>query len=175
MNTVCRPADHVREVKVLFPRKPEFGDKAGQERTYQLCIDGTIDETAYPNWFGAWDWIAELKRAEATYALGEQLSRSLRENMDYLTNYASRPGCRFDKLKTPMGGTKVTLYADFAPLSFAFVIRHYDEATGEMKFWFNGGLIYDGPLPGDAESRCDGTFPALTGSLNRRIGWSTHT
>ena len=65
-------------------------------------------------------------------------------------------------------GTTCELYPDFAPNSFAFLMRHKDG-----KPWFNGGLIYSGP-----GQPLNGSFPALTvgiGIDSSKHGWSVHT
>ena len=66
----------------------------------------------------------------------------------------------------------VLLSSDFAPRSFAFahfVLPKY-AANGQRSFWFNGGLIYQGP-----DSPADGSFPSLTVSLaSGTAGSATH-
>ena len=59
----------------------------------------------------------------------------------------------------------VSLYKDFAPMSFTFL------AGG-----VHGGLIYSGPLEEGGGVKLDGGFPALTVSLgDPSTGWSIHT
>jgi hypothetical protein len=63
------------------------------------------------------------------------------------------------------------LSRDFAPHSFRF--GHYVSpefaSDGKRKFWFNGGLIYQGP-----NAPADGSFPSLTVSLSSGTGWYCH-
>ena len=80
------------------------------------------------------------------------LDQQFRAQLDYLDNYAG------------YNNTKCRLYRDFAPYSFEFVMFK----DGEK--WFNGGLIYQGP-----NQRGDGSFPALTVSLDSSDGWHIHT
>lgn len=68
---------------------------------------------------------------EAAKAAG--IYPALQSRLGYLATYA----CQDDAEKT-----RCELYQDFAPLSFAFVMKKRDEATGEYKPWMNGGLIY---------------------------------
>jgi hypothetical protein len=42
--------------------------------------------------------------------------------------------------------------------------------SGQRKFLYNGGLIYQGPGPPG-----DGSFPSLSLSLTRGMGWFVHT
>jgi hypothetical protein len=69
--------------------------------------------------------------------------------------------------------TRCLLHRDFAAHSFAFLIETRS-ADGSWRTWFNGGLIYSGP-----GQPLDGSFPALTVSLDRASGvehdWSIHT
>jgi hypothetical protein len=62
---------------------------------------------------------------------------------------------------------------DVAPYSFSFAHFALPKVTDEKperKFWFNGGLIYQGPsVP------ADGSFPSLTVSLTPGTGWFCHT
>ena len=83
--------------------------------------------------------------------------------LDYLSDYANNNGRDI---------TECHLYQDFAPHSFEFVMMRKDANNPNSTFerWFNGGLIYQGPdQPGD------GSFPALTVSLDSSDGWHTHT
>ena len=87
-------------------------------------------------------------------AFAKQIGKleQLESQLEWLDNYAGREV------------TECYLYQDFAPHSFEFVIMKNNER------WFNGGLIYQGPdQPGD------GSFPALTVSLDSSQGWGIHT
>lgn len=73
----------------------------------------------------------------------------------------------------PLKVSRCTLAQDFAPLSFRFVMERGEMLSPtEIKwdFWFNGGLIYQGP-----DIAADGSFPVLTVSLNDGVGWFVHT
>ena len=66
------------------------------------------------------------------------------------------------------GDNACELYNDWAPNSFAFLMRKPDGTS-----WFNGGLIYSGP-----GQPLDGSAPALTvgiGIDSSQHGWSVHT
>jgi hypothetical protein len=83
------------------------------------------------------------------------LSRQLEKQLDYLATYGDE-------------GCQCTLAKDFAPYSFDFAL-YKPGPKEERKFWFNGGLIYQGPgLP------ADGSFPSLTVSLASSTGWFCH-
>jgi hypothetical protein len=92
---------------------------------------------------------------------------ALKKQLDYLDGYACHDG---DKTKT-----RCTLFKDFAPLSFAFNMDIRDEATGEYRSWFNGGLIFYG----SADTGVGG--PQFSVSLSRALGqerkagWEVHT
>lgn len=77
--------------------------------------------------------------------------------LEYLGHYAERAGRE----------TRCTLYPDFVPYSFGFLL---EEKKGEE--WvriFNGGLIYHGPLE-------DGSKPeTFSVQLSPTDGWSVHT
>jgi hypothetical protein len=92
---------------------------------------------------------------------------SLKKQLDYLDGYACPDG---DKTKT-----RCTLFKDFAPMSFTFNMDIRDEASGEYKSWFNGGLIFY------AGSESGVGAPQLSVSLSRAMGqekaagWEVHT
>jgi hypothetical protein len=108
----------------------------------------------------------QLERLEQVreFARSIGLSRQLERQLDYLANYANHD----DGPKR-----QCVLSYDFAPFSFSFA--HFALPTPgqekpERKFWFNGGLIYQGPsVP------ADGSFPSLTVSLAPGTGWYCHT
>lgn len=80
--------------------------------------------------------------------------QSLEENLEYLANYGGTPDF-----------TTCFLYHDWAPQSFAFVIKKDDSV------WINGGLIYHGP-------QLDGSTPdPLSIEINpvSKPHWSIHT
>jgi hypothetical protein len=87
---------------------------------------------------------------------------SLEENLTYLATYADHDN---------NGRTRCLLYPDFAPLSLAFVMEVRDKETGEYKRWFNGGLIYHGPVDGYGS----GSGPTFSCTVNPTHGWSVHT
>ncbi len=65
---------------------------------------------------------------------------------------------------------EVTLYMDFAPLSFYFVIGK-ETPEGGYDQCLNGGLIFHGPHDGYGS----GSAPTLSVCLNSTYGWSIHT
>jgi hypothetical protein len=111
------------------------------------------------------DYFAEVvKFAAEVDAVGELLSALTR-----LSDYAKGN----EEIET-----QCVIYRDFAPYSFAFLMKRREVASDdpEYKPWFNGGLIYSGPgLPSD------GCGPSFTVSLDddaasgRTHKWSTHT
>jgi hypothetical protein len=67
--------------------------------------------------------------------------------------------------------TKCDLHPDFAPHSFTFVMFKKEGPAKPWMYWFNGGLIYQGP-----DIPADGSSPSLTVSLNpTKRGWFVHT
>jgi hypothetical protein len=108
----------------------------------------------------------QLDRLEQVreFARSIGLSRQLERQLDFLANYANHD----DSPKR-----QCVLSYDFAPYSFSFA--HFALPTPEQekpqrKFWFNGGLIYQGP-----RHPADGSFPSLTVSLTPGTGWFCHT
>ncbi len=104
------------------------------------------------------EWLAKVKEYAAKVGLSDQLEKQL----DHLATYGGGEGrldyCRCD------------LYQDFAPWSFQFTMYRTEEGK-EPSYWFNGGLIYQGPA-----CPADGSFPSLTMSLNpKKHGWFVHT
>ena len=89
----------------------------------------------------------------------------LQGQLEYLGNYA----CNEERGKDY---TRCDLYPDFAPMSFTFSMFAKDkDKKGEYKFWFNGGLIYQGP-----DVPADGSFPSCTVSFDStKHGWFVHT
>lgn len=103
---------------------------------------------------------AVMKFAEAN-GLKEQLEQAL----DRLRNYSYYPDDPESVEK------KCTLRRDYAPHSFAFEIYRPDpEKPGEWVFWFNGGLIFQGP-----KNPANGSAPSFTVSLAEGTGWFMHT
>lgn len=89
------------------------------------------------------------------------LEEQLNGKLAYLANYA----CQEDPT-----ATQCTLYKDFAPLSFEFVITK-KQKDGTYAHWFNGGLIYHGPH----DNGGDGGGPTFAVNVNPDNGWSIHT
>ena len=88
---------------------------------------------------------------------------------EYLATYANREGCIYDK-KTG-ADTECRIGKDFAPLSFCFAMYCRKSAEAPWEYWFNGGLIYQGPAVS-----ANGSVPSLTVSMDStRIGWFVHT
>ena len=105
------------------------------------------------------DRLEQVREHARSPGLGLQLEKQL----DYLAGYARNDG---------EAKRQCVLSYDFAPHSFAFA--HYVlpkfAANGQRSFWFNGGLISQGPgCPGD------GSFPSLSVSLTPGTGWFCHT
>lgn len=112
----------------------------------------------------------ELQQAKA-FAVGisDDLLKQLESQLEYLAGYANGPGCRYDK--STGADTRCRLYKDFAPHSFRFEVDCKENYAAPWEYWFNGGLIYQGP-----DCPADGSFPSLTVSVDsKRIGWFVHT
>jgi hypothetical protein len=108
----------------------------------------------------------QLDRLEQVreFARSIGLSRQLERQLDFLANYANHD----NGLKR-----QCVLSYDFAPHSFSFAhfaLPSPEQEKPERKFWFNGGLIYQGP-----GAPADGSFPSLTVSLTPGTGWFCHT
>lgn len=91
------------------------------------------------------------------------------QTLDYLSTYANGPACRYD---TATGAnTKCVLGRDFAPFFFSFAIYSKKTDSDKFEYWFNGGLIFQGPsIP------ADGSAPSFTVSMNpSEVGWFVHT
>ena len=76
------------------------------------------------------DYLEEVRSFAAKIGKKDQLE----EVLNYLGGYA----CNGDR---PSDYTRCTLYKDFAPYSFGFVVEAKNK-VGEYQFWFNGGLIF---------------------------------
>jgi hypothetical protein len=111
-------------------------------------------------------------RARTVFSVARRLGLydQLRGRLYYLSTYANRPGCTYDKL-AGVGNTRCELYPDFAPYSFQFAMRRFLTKSGVWDGWFNGGLILNHPQL----SACDGTFPTLCVTLDTSVGWQVHT
>jgi len=90
-------------------------------------------------------------------------AEDLQKNLDYLDGYAS--GRRSEGLET-----RCTLFKDWAPQSFAFLMEMRKDG-GAWERWFNGGLIFHGPH----DNGGDGGMPTLSVCLSPTDGWSIHT
>lgn len=97
------------------------------------------------------------KQLEFADSIG--LRQQLDSKLEYLRTYAAHRG---------EDNVRCELYPDFAPHSFRFVMKIRKEE--KFEYWFNGGLIYQGP-----DSPANGSFPSLTVSLAEGIGWFVHT
>jgi len=89
------------------------------------------------------------------FAAENNCADKLVEKLSYLAQYGD-------------GTNMCEVYADWAPNSFAFLMKHPDGTR-----WFNGGLIYSGP-----GQPLNGSAPALTvgiGIDSSKHGWSVHT
>lgn len=110
------------------------------------------------------EYFAEVMRFATQTGLTEQLMRTLIREAEY----ANGEGCAYDQSEGK--NTKCEIYSDFAPHSFRFNMLCQKEPDGEWEFWFNGGIIYQGP-----EQPADGSAPSFTVSLNSGTGWFVHT
>lgn len=113
------------------------------------------------------EYLDAVKRFAQTMGLADQLQSRL----DYLNAYAYHPDdtsfhCRTEK--------RCVLGKDFAPHSFSFAMYERDPEQPDnpdaWKFWFQGGLIYQGP-----DSPANGSGPSFTVSLAEGTGWFVHT
>jgi hypothetical protein len=106
--------------------------------------------------------LSQLEQARE-FARSIGLLSQLEHQLEWLATYAKHEGS--PRRQCILGG-------DFATYSFSFA--HYELPNGEpeskRRFWFNGGLIYQGPT-----QPADGSFPSLTVSLHRNTGWFCHT
>jgi Domain of unknown function (DUF4120) len=85
---------------------------------------------------------------------------TLKSRLDYLEKYGGTDNDR----------TRVRLFRDFAPYSFAFLIERKDDRD-EWRTLFNGGLLYHGPHDGHGS----GGAPTLAVTLTPTTGWAIHT
>jgi hypothetical protein len=109
------------------------------------------------------DELLDKLEREREFARTVGLSDQFERQLDYLAGYATGDG-------EPK--RQCLLSDDFAPHSFCFahfVLPKYT-ADGKRQFWFNGGLIWQGP-----GASGDGSFPSLSVSLCPGTGWFCHT
>ncbi len=100
------------------------------------------------------------------HAAGFGLLDQLFDQLVYLGRYGQ------DR-ERPLMLSRCTLARDFAPLSLRFIMEKGEIISPteiRWEFWFNGGLVYQGP-----EQAADGSFPTLTVSLSDGNGWFVHT
>lgn len=113
------------------------------------------------------------------FAAENDLLTQLLDQLDYLSSYANREGCRYAINKGK--NTCCTLGMDFAPLSMSIRMECcetwyknkelHESQGGKWEYWFNGGLIYSGP-----GQPSDGSGPSFTVSVDPcKHGWSVHT
>jgi hypothetical protein len=106
--------------------------------------------------------LRQLEQARE-FARSIGLLSQLEHQLEWLATYGRHEGA--PRRQCILGG-------DFATYSFSFA--HYELPNGEpeskRRFWFNGGLIYQGP-----RHPADGSFPSLTVSLHCGTGWFCHT
>lgn len=88
--------------------------------------------------------------------------------LQYLSEYASGPGCEFDREKG--GETRCMVYKDWAPHSFKLLMQGRKAPDQPWERIYNGGLVYQGP-----DCPADGSFPSLTVSFAEGDGWFVHT
>lgn len=101
--------------------------------------------------------LEKVREFANTVGLRDQLESQLRYLSIYGGGEEREDYCRCD------------LFDDFAPQSFTFCLYRTEEGK-EPVFWFNGGLIYQGP-----DSPADGSAPSFTVSLASGRGWFVHT
>lgn len=119
--------------------------------------------------------VEDLERFQSVVAFAKRhnLVPDLCRNLEFLGKYANGPGCTYDR--TTGRNTLCKLGYDFAPYSFGFLVlaQKVDEP---FQPWFNGGLIYSGPLDDDHVVNSDGSFPSLCVDIGKpKIGWRVHT
>lgn len=113
------------------------------------------------------------------FAAENDLLTQLVDQLDYLSSYANREGCRYDINKGK--NTCCTLGMDFAPMSMSISMECCEtwykdpelhaRQGGKWEHWWIGGLIYQGPT-----QPADGSAPSLTVSLDPcKHGWGIHT
>ena len=109
------------------------------------------------------DELLDKLEREREFARSMGLGEQLEKQLDYLAGYARGDG-------EPK--RQCVLSDDFAPHSFCFAhfVLPKFTADGKRHFWFNGGLIWQGP-----NCPADGSFPSLTVSLANGTGWFCHT
>lgn len=102
--------------------------------------------------------------------IGRGLLDQLNSQLRYLANYSNGEGCIHDVAEGK--DTKCDLHPDLAPHSFSFVMFKREGPTKPWMFWFNGGLIYQGP-----DQPADGSAPSFTVSVGTEMktGWFVHT
>ena len=98
--------------------------------------------------------MAEVKAFAAQTGQSDQLQ----DKLDYLAGFGGDPK-----------NVRCTLYSDFAPHSFTFVIEKH--GNGDWHTLFNGGLIYHGPHDGHG----NGAGPAYAVTAGPVQGWAIHT
>lgn len=115
------------------------------------------------------DGCREYFQAVVNKAKALRILPLLIRRLEWLGKYAVHPDSTDERERSHQ--TRCCLYGDFASLSFTFAMEHRYSDSEPWKFWFNGGLIYQGP-----GQPLDGSFPALTVSLSPpKQGWSVHT
>ncbi len=108
-------------------------------------------------------YLAEVRAfAERTGQL-----QNLEEKLAYLDTYA----CRVQEDLIDRTLTRCLLARDHAPYSFDFTMQRQDPATGEYRYWFNGGCIYHGPHDGFGS----GAAPTYAVAITPSAGWLIHT
>ena len=92
----------------------------------------------------------------------------LQSRLDFLADYGN---AGLEKDDPRRRENKCVLSWDFAPHSFGFTMYRADpdEADG-FRYWFIGGLVYQGP-----DSPANGGAPSYTVSLAEGVGWFVHT
>lgn len=106
------------------------------------------------------------------FAATNDLLPQLLQKLHYLDTYANSLGGTYDQEQGK--NTRCTLYADHAPLSFEFSMEYKPACCEDFKHWFNGGVIYHGPVPENVENADRPTF-TVDVSSDPLPHWGVHT
>lgn len=108
------------------------------------------------------------------FAIATNQMPMLQKVLDYLDTYGSTWNHDNDGERTTRrtDGSRATLFPDYAPASFSFLIEKQRE-DGTWYMMFNGGLIYHGDPSGWGVSESHPTFSVrLVGDDNP---WAVHS
>lgn len=128
--------------------------------------------TEHPSWFSRIDTSRcqeHFDEVEA-FALKNDRHEQLMGRLAYL--------CQGDREEDdmcywgrPMRDFRLTLFRDFAPYSFEFLLECQPKDSEDWVRAFNGGIIFHGPH----DNGGDGGAPTFSVNLTPQDGWSIHT